>query len=128
MIDANEKRDVATCGIVGAYLMADMPDFVLVRLTKESVGIMCKASTKYKEYVTIEKGKKVLYVKLKKALYWCIKSALLWYETLKTFLETSGFKLNKYGPCVVNKTIKVHNVQFAGMWMISKYHTKILGL
>jgi len=37
MIDANEHRDVATCDIVGAYLMADMPYYVLVRLTIESV-------------------------------------------------------------------------------------------
>ena len=35
MIDANERRDVATCDIVGACLMADIPDYVLLRLTKE---------------------------------------------------------------------------------------------
>ena len=33
MIDAFEKRDVATADVVGAYLIANMDDFVLVKLT-----------------------------------------------------------------------------------------------
>ena len=102
LIDADERRNVPTCDIVGAYLMAEMPDFVLVKLTNESANIMCKANPKYRKFATMERGKKVLYVRLKKALYGCIKSALLWYETLKTFLLKMGFKVNRYDPCVAN--------------------------
>lgn len=29
----------------------------------------------------------------------------MWYETLKTYLEDTGFSLNKYDPCVTNKII-----------------------
>ena len=37
----------------------------------------------YKSFVHVmQKGKKILYVRLKRALYECIKSALLWWRTL----------------------------------------------
>ena len=83
MIDAFESMDVATADVVGACLMANMDDFVLVKLTGESVDIMCKVDPMYKKYVYYEKGKKVLYLRLLKALYGCMQSALLWYETFK---------------------------------------------
>lgn len=72
LIDAREKRDVATADVVGAYLLADMEDYVLVRLTGESVDIMCKVNKEYENFVVEEKGKKVLYMHLKKALYRCM--------------------------------------------------------
>ena len=105
MIDALERRDVATCDIVGAYLFAEMDEFVLIRLTGESVKIMCEINPTYNEYVTYEKGKPVLYLQLIKALYGCIRSALLWYRTLVDELFDQGFKLNPYDPCVANKMI-----------------------
>ena len=105
LIDAQESRDVATADIVGAYLMAYMNDLVLVKLTGESVGIMCTVDKSLSKYVTKENGKPVLYVKLAKALYGCMQSALLWYETFKECLEELGFKLNPYDPCVANKII-----------------------
>ena len=105
LIDAFEKRDVATADVVGAYLMANMDDFVLVKLTGDSVDIMCKVDTNYNKYVHYENGKKVLYLKLLKALYGCMQSALLWYHTFKTKLEDMGFIINKYDPCVANSII-----------------------
>jgi len=105
MIDALEMRDVATCDIVGAYLFANMKDFVLIKLTGESVKIMCETNPNYENYVSYEKGKPVLYLQLIKALYGCIQSALLWYRTLVEELFDQGFKLNPYDPCVVNKVI-----------------------
>jgi len=59
MIDAVDKRDVATCDIVGAYLFATMDEFILIRLTGESVDIMCDTNPDYRDYViisTIGKG------------------------------------------------------------------------
>ena len=35
MIDAFERRDVATADVVGAYLLAEMDDFVVLKLTGE---------------------------------------------------------------------------------------------
>ncbi len=67
---------------------------------------MCGISKDYIKYVTHEKGRKVLYLRLKKALYGCMQSAILWYDTVKGCLEEMGFKLNKYDPCVANKLIR----------------------
>ena len=58
LINAHEHRDVATANIVGAYLLADIDDFVLVKLNGETVDIMCQVNRTFEEYVTIEKGKK----------------------------------------------------------------------
>ena len=62
MIDAKEGRGVAIANVVGAYLLANMKDYVLIRLTGEPVETMCDISDKYKSYVTIEGGKRVLYL------------------------------------------------------------------
>jgi hypothetical protein len=106
MVDAKERRDVATANVVGAYLLADMDEFVLLKLSGASVDIMCQVNKKYKEFVTIEKGKKVLYLQLLKALYGCVRSALLWYELFAGTLKEMGFELNPYNPCVANKMIE----------------------
>ena len=105
VIDALEHRDVATADVVGAYLMAMLNDFILVKLTGESVNIMCEVNPALRKYVTKEKKGKVLYLKLAKALYGCMQSALLWYETFRDCLEGMGFKLNPYDPCVANQII-----------------------
>jgi len=79
MIDAYEGRDVATADVVGAYLMADLDEFTLLKLTGESVSIMCEVNPDYKNFVALENGKQVLYLRLLKALYGCVRSAFLWY-------------------------------------------------
>jgi hypothetical protein len=102
LIDANEKRDVATADVVGAYLHAYMPDFVLIKLTGETVELMCQVNPKYRAFVVVENGKPVLYLQLLKALYGCVKSALLWYDLFTETLKERGFVLNPYDPCVAN--------------------------
>jgi hypothetical protein len=77
MSDAKECRDVATANVDGAYLHADMEDFVLLKLVGEAVDIMCQVNPKYENFVVIENGKKVLYLQLLKALYGCVQYALL---------------------------------------------------
>ncbi|KAI2501302.1 Reverse transcriptase (RNA-dependent DNA polymerase) [Fragilaria crotonensis] len=79
LIDAYERRDVGTADIVGAYLKAQMDDFVLMKFTGESVDILCKMDPKYLNFVTMEGNTKVVYVRFVKAIYGCVKSALLWY-------------------------------------------------
>jgi len=105
IIDAFEGRDVATADVVGAYLLADMDEYVLLKLTGDAVDIMCKVDNKYEAFVTIENGKRVLYLRLLKALYGCVRSALLWYELFSSTLKQMGFALNPYDPCVANKMI-----------------------
>ena len=106
LIDAWEKRDVATADVVGAYLNAYMEDFVVVKLVGDEVDIISRINPIYKEYITSENRKKVLYLQLIKALYGCIKSALLWYECFTKCLFDMGFKLNDHDKCVANKMIE----------------------
>jgi Reverse transcriptase (RNA-dependent DNA polymerase) len=105
MIDSFEQRDKATADVPGAYLNADMDAFVLLKLTWDTVSIMCQVNNKYSVYVTIEHGQQVLYLQLKKALYGCVRSALLWYELFSSTLQTMGFELNPYDLCVATKII-----------------------
>jgi hypothetical protein len=105
VIDAEERRDVATVDISGAFMQADMDDLVHMRLEGKMAELLVKLDPKlYRKYVQTEgkKGKKVLYVELKKALYGTLKAALLFCAPLKKW----GFKINPYDWwCVANKMI-----------------------
>ena len=94
--DAHKGRDVATADIAGAYLKADMDDFVLMKFTGESVDILCELNPKHLPFVVMEKGGKALFVKLVKAIYGCVKLALMWYEVFHLSLKEMGFTLNPY--------------------------------
>ena len=96
VIDAVERRDVATADVPGAYLHAEFPKDkkIILRLTGIFVDIMCRANPEYLKYVAMEKGKKVLYFRVLRALYGCLESALLWYNLYSTTLVKHGFKLN----------------------------------
>ena len=104
-VSAAERRKIISWDVEGAYLLADQDDFVMVKFTGESVEVLCNVDNEYRQYVTMEKGKPVLYVQLLKALYGCLRSALLWYELYSTKLKTMGFELNPYDTCVANKII-----------------------
>ena len=105
LIDAHEGRDVGTADVAGAYLKADMDDFVIMKFTGTSVDILCKLNPKYTAFVTMERGVKILYARLTKAMYGCVKSALLWYELFSSTLVQMGFVLNPYDACIANSTI-----------------------
>jgi hypothetical protein len=102
MIDAKERRDVAIADVAGAYLKADMDDFVVMKLIGDDVRIFCEMNPDYEKYVVDERGQRALYVRLLKALYGCVKSALLWYRLFSEHLQGMGFVLNPYDPCVAN--------------------------
>jgi hypothetical protein len=58
----------------------------------------------YRKYISVDrKGKAILYVKMQKAIYGLLRSALLFDKKLVANLESIGFKLNPYDPCVANK-------------------------
>jgi hypothetical protein len=88
VIDAIEKRDVATADIPGAFMQADMEDIVHMKMEGRMAELLVKLDPKlYRKYVTIEKGKTVLYVELKKALYGTLKAALLFWKMLTAQLK-----------------------------------------
>ena len=106
-IDAKEKREVVTIDIpVGAFLYADNDDYVIMKMNGLLAELMVKTDPKiYRKYVTIEKGRQVLYLRLQKALYGMMKSALLFYRKLFKELKEIGFEINLYDPCVANKLV-----------------------
>ena len=78
IVDGHEKRDVGTTDVAGAYLKAKLHDFVIMKFVGETVDLLCELNEKYRKFVVVEGGQKVLYNWLIKALYGCVKSALLW--------------------------------------------------
>ena len=59
----------------------------------------------YQKYITVEKGQKVLSIKVHKAMFGMQKSTLVFYKKLRVDLESIGFEKNSYDPCVANKMI-----------------------
>ena len=106
IVDAIEERDKAITDIKGAYLNAKMKDEVHMKIVGKEVDLFCEIDPTFEQFVTIEKGKRVLYVQLDKALYGCVQSALLWYELYSTTLQDMGFVLNPHDLCVANATIE----------------------
>ena len=105
-IDAHENRDVATVDVPGAFLQADMEDTVHMRIDGTMAELLIRLDpTKYNQFVEIINGKKVLYLLLKKALYGTMKAALLFWKLLSSKLQSWGFDINPYDPCVANKMI-----------------------
>jgi hypothetical protein len=106
MIDSLEGRDVATCDIPGAFMQADIDEEVHVKFDGELVDLLVQVDQSLAKYVTMERGKKVLYTRLNKALYGTVQASLLFWKRLSTFLiDVHGFERNPYDWCVVNKTI-----------------------
>ena len=69
VIDAIENRDVHITDVIGAFLKAEMPDYVLIRLNGSSVKAILRTNRqKYEDYINSENGTKVLYVQLVNAM------------------------------------------------------------
>jgi hypothetical protein len=117
-IDAFEGRDVAIVDVPGAFLMADMDEEVIMCIRGRLAELMVKTALEiYRKYIYVGNyNKPVLYVKLIKALYGCLRSALLFYLKLVEDLESHGFKINPYDPCVAN--MMVNEKQFTITWHV----------
>ena len=104
VIDAREEREVAVVDIPNAFVQTDMEgDKVIMKMHGKLAELLVKVVPEiYLEYVTIEKGQKILYLELQKALYGMLKSVLLVYWKLQSDLESIGFVINPYNPCVAN--------------------------
>jgi hypothetical protein len=132
VIDAQERREVATIDIPNAFVQTKLEneeDMAIMRLRGKLAELMVKVAPEvYRKYVFInKKGETILYVKLLNALYEILKAALLFYKKLTKDLITIGFQLNPYDPCVANKTI--NGKQMTLCWhvddmKISHYETK----
>ena len=104
-MDVIEGRSTAVTDIKGAYLNAKMKDEVIMKISGPEVDLFCEIDPSLQQFVTLERGRKVMYVQLDKALYGCVQSALLWYELYSTTLMDMGSELNPYDLCVANAVI-----------------------
>ena len=80
------------------------------------VDILCNMELTYRNYVTRERGEKVLYVHILKAIYGLLVSAILFYNKFRASLEKVGFECNPYDPCIANKI--VNGKQMTIVWHV----------
>jgi hypothetical protein len=117
MINAKEKREVVTINIPGAFLHANKEDYVIMKMVGTLAELTVKTNPKmYRQYIVLEKGRFVLYLRLQKALYGMMKSALLFYRKLVLELKEMGFEINPYDPYVANKM--VNGTQMTIRWHV----------
>jgi Reverse transcriptase (RNA-dependent DNA polymerase)/Zinc knuckle len=118
LIDAVERRDVATADVPGAFMQADIDEDVYIRLSGPLARLLTKVDPGlYKQNVTMEGGVEVIYAKLSKALYGTLQAALLFWEELSGMLiKECGFTMNEYDECVVNK--EINGKQCTVLWHV----------
>ena len=107
VVDTWENRKVAVLDVPGAFMQVDMDELVNVRFEGEMVDKLLEIDHDlYASYVSVENGKKVMYVELLKALYGTLRAARLFWEKLQAKLVNEwGFTPNQYDSCVVNKMV-----------------------
>ena len=106
IVDAHERRDVATMDVPGAFMHADMDEKIHIKLDGELALLLIRVDESYSQFLTYERGIPVIYAELSKALYGTLQAAKLFWENLTSFLCSDlGFTLNPYDSCVANKTI-----------------------
>ena len=107
VIEANENRAMSTIDVGNAFIQADNDERILMLLRGKVAELMVRVNpVLYRPYITYsKKGVTMLYVRLSKALYGMLRAALLFYKRLRKDLETMGFEVNPYDPCVANKMV-----------------------
>ena len=111
VIDAEEGRDVATVDIPNAFIQTDVENNsdgsrVIMKIRGPLVDMLTEIDSElYQPYVTYEGKSKVLYVHVLKAIYGMLKSAFLFYKKLRKDLESIGFMVNPYDPCIANRMV-----------------------
>ena len=112
------KREVAIVDLPGAFLNAENDQNVIMFMRGRLTELMSLvASQTYQKYVTVEMGQRVLYVKVQKAFCGMLKSVLLFNKKLRGNLESIGFEINSYDPCVANKVI--NGQQMTIIWHVN---------
>ena len=121
LIDAKERRAVATVDVPGAFLQTDAKgDPVYIRFQGVMVELLEMIDPKlYRKHVVVEGGKKVLYGEAMKALYGTITASLLFWEEVTAQLKKWDFEINPYDWCVANKM--VNGEQLTVVWHVDDF-------
>ena len=105
VIEAFEQYNVAVTYIPGVLISADMDKVLHMKLRGPLALTTVKCAPGFGDILVWENGQAVLYVRLLKTIYGCHYSALLFYNQLVVDLQSQGFVLNPYDPCVANKMV-----------------------
>lgn len=117
IIDAKERRFVATADIPNAFMQANMDELVHVRFRGTMAELLAKLNPGlYRKFISMENGKVVLYAELRKALYGTLRAAMLFWEDLTAKLTAWGLTPNRYDRCVMNKI--VNDKQLTVLWHV----------
>ena len=122
-IEALEERDVAIIDLPNAFCQTDVvkddkPVKIIMIIRGRLAELLCEiAPETYLKYaVRDRKGNLILYVRLLKALYGLMQASLMFYQKLLKDLESKGFVVNPYDPCVANKAL--NGEQFTIVWHV----------
>ena len=120
MINAKQNRDVMTADIPNAFVQIDVDDknhiegeHIIMKIRGPLVDMLLEiAPETYEDFVVYEGQSKILYMKMLKAIYGMLQSSLLYYKKFRKDIESIGFKVNPYDPCVANQIVneKQHTV------------------
>ncbi|KAI2506113.1 Reverse transcriptase (RNA-dependent DNA polymerase) [Fragilaria crotonensis] len=113
-----QRRDIMTADIPNAFVQTDIDkkeigERIIMKIRGPLVDMLLELSYEtYAPYVVYEGSNKVLYVAMEKALYGMLQSSLLYYKKFRKDIESIGFVVNPYDPCVANRTVngKQHTV------------------
>jgi hypothetical protein len=123
-IDAKQKRDVMTANIPNAFVQTNVDKknqvkgehIIMINYyedTRTSCGYVNRNCTQSLRRIlwTYEGKTKVLYVKMLKAIYGMPQSSLLYYKKFHKDIESVGFEVNPYNPCVAKRIVNGHGNQ-----------------
>ena len=118
VIDAKQRRDIMTADIPNAFVQTridekEVGERIIMKIRGPLVDMLLELSPEtYQGYVVYEGKSKVLYVMMVMALYGMLQSSLLYYKKFRKDIESIGFKVNPYDPCVANRMIngKQHTI------------------
>ena len=88
LIDAMEGREVMMCDIPGTFMQLEMDELIHVKLEGEIALLLIQLDPSYKQILTYQRGKPVIYTELNKALYGTLQAALLFWRNLSVFFYT----------------------------------------
>ena len=111
VIDARQERDVMTLDVPNAFVQTKIDqkegeEKIIMKIRGALVDMLIEiCPEQYEEHVVYEGKHKVLYVRMLKALYGMLKASILYYKKFRADIESIGYIINPFDPCVANKTI-----------------------
>ena len=113
-IEAHQERDVMSIDIPNTFIQTDVEkndsdERIMMKIRGPLMNMLINIDpVTYGPYV---------YIEVLKALYRMLISSILFYKKLQKDLESKGFKINPYDPCIANRII--HGKQQMVTWHVN---------